>query len=200
MFCQCYFNMNPGGHHEHGAMKHYCRANNAYKVNHGHFGNVKLDGAKFWVAADLGGEFDDGELEWAVLTYDKATTKEQRDAIATIASRLFPFRWKSFKTGEGSISWTASKGTAHALLDGGTSGEVQLRQAPTANNASEPVVLKNLKYWGATSNDGFILMPNVVEAWRVGDKAFEYKGTNGFMLTLDIDSKTAPPAAAASGQ
>jgi hypothetical protein len=28
-----------------------------------------------------------------------------------------------------------------------------------------------------------------VEAYRVGPKAFEYKGTNGFMLTLDINSK-----------
>jgi hypothetical protein len=33
------------------------------------------------------------------------------------------------------------------------------------------------------------MMPNVVEAYRVGPKAFEYKGTNGFMLTLDISSK-----------
>jgi hypothetical protein len=39
-------------------------------------------------------------------------------------------------------------------------------------------------------------MPNVLEAYRVGDKAFEFKGTNGFMLTLDVDSKTAPPAPA----
>jgi hypothetical protein len=31
-------------------------------------------------------------------------------------------------------------------------------------------------------------MPNEVEAYRVGDKAFEYKGTNGFMITIDIAS------------
>ena len=28
----------------------------------------------------------------------------------------------------------------------------------------------------------------------LSDKAFEFKGTNGFMITVDIDSKTAPPA------
>jgi hypothetical protein len=28
-----------------------------------------------------------------------------------------------------------------------------------------------------------------VEAWRAGDKAFEFKGTNGFMITFDISSK-----------
>ena len=60
-----------------------------------------------------------------------------------------------------------------------------------------PVVIKNLKYFGAPRNDGFIMMPNVVEAYRKGPKAYEFKGTNGFMFTVDIDSKTAPPPAGA---
>ena len=54
---------------------------------------------------------------------------------------------------------------------------------------NEPVVIKNLRYFGAPRNDGFIMMPNTVEAYRVGDNAFEYKGTNGFMITFDINSK-----------
>ena len=53
----------------------------------------------------------------------------------------------------------------------------------------EPTVIKNLKYFGAARNDGFILMPNVVEAYRVGAKPFEHKGTNGFMITVDMTSK-----------
>jgi hypothetical protein len=52
-------------------------------------------------------------------------------------------------------------------------------------------VIKNLKYWGAPRNNGFVLMPNEVEAYRVGDKPFEFKGTNGFMITFDINSKDA---------
>jgi hypothetical protein len=32
-------------------------------------------------------------------------------------------------------------------------------------------------------------MPNEVEAYRVGPNAFEFKNTNGFMLTLDMSSK-----------
>jgi hypothetical protein len=28
-----------------------------------------------------------------------------------------------------------------------------------------------------------------VEAYRIGDKPFEFKGTNGFMITFDIASK-----------
>jgi hypothetical protein len=50
-------------------------------------------------------------------------------------------------------------------------------------------VIKNLKYFGVPRNEGFIMMPNEVEAYRLGDKAFEYKGTNGFMITIDIGSR-----------
>ena len=50
----------------------------------------------------------------------------------------------------------------------------------------DPIVIKNLKYWGVPRNDGFLMMPNEVEAYRAGDKPFEFKGTNGFMITIDI--------------
>ena len=200
MFCPCYFNTKPSAHDEHaGGSKHFCRANNAYKINSGRYGDVKLDGARFWIATDLGGDFSKGEMDWAIVYFDKAVTQEQRDGIKEITSHLFPVKWKSFKTAEGEIIWNYDgKGEAHALLDGGKSGEVHLKATVNASSPGDPVVIKNLKYWGARSNDGFVLMPNLVEAYRVGDKAFEYKGSNGFMLTLDIDSKTAAPAATAS--
>ena len=57
------------------------------------------------------------------------------------------------------------------------------------SNTPMPPVIKNLRYWGAPRNDGFVLMPNEVQAYRVGPKAYESKGTNGFMLTLDMNSK-----------
>ena len=95
MFCQCYFNRQPSGHagHEgHGgqAAKHFCRANLAYKINKGHHGATRLDGAKFWVATDLGEDFGDGELDWAVLYFDKTLTPAQRDAIGVVAGRSSP--------------------------------------------------------------------------------------------------------------
>ena len=49
--------------------------------------------------------------------------------------------------------------------------------------------------WNGGRNDGFVLMPNEVEAYRLGDNAFEFKGTNGFMITVDIASKDASSAA-----
>jgi hypothetical protein len=196
MFCQCYFNPAPAGHapaagHEGHGAEHFCRANNAYKVNKGHYGATRLDGAKFWIASDLGADFADGEMDWAVLYFDKSLTPAQREGIGAIAARVFPVKWKSFQTAEASIDkWEFTRDEAHALLDGGRSGEVRLKRFPGMTD--DPVVVKNLRYWGAPRNDGFVMMPNVVEAYRVGPKKFEYKGTNGFMLTLDISSKDFP--------
>jgi hypothetical protein len=42
--------------------------NNAFKVNHGSYGSVKLDGAKFWLGGDLGGDFRKGEIAGASRT------------------------------------------------------------------------------------------------------------------------------------
>jgi hypothetical protein len=189
MFCQCYFNTKPAAHHDHGeGGKHYCRANIAYRVNRGHKGAVALDGAKFWLASDLGGDFSQGKMEWSVLTFDKTLSQAQRDALLEIVGKLFPVQWNSFKTAEGSIdTWKFDKDTAVATLDGGQTGEIRLKRFPGLT--SEPIVIKNLPYWGAPRNDGFVLMPNEVEAYRVGPNAFEYKGTNGFMITVDYTSK-----------
>ena len=50
-------------------------------------------------------------------------------------------------------------------------------------------MIRNLPYWGAKRNDGFVMMPNDVEAYRTGPNAFEFKGSNGFMITVDMNSK-----------
>jgi len=201
LFCQCYFNTAPAGHsmaggHEHagGVAKHFCRANNAYRINKGHYGATSLDGAKFWIATDLGDDFADGEMDWAVLYFDRKLTAEQKAGIGAIVAHLFPVKWKSLTTAEGNIDkWEFTNDAAVALLDGGKTGEVRLKRLQGMTN--DPVVLRNVRYWGAPRNDGFILMPNEVEAYRVGPKAFEFKGTNGFMLTLDMSSKDVAPAA-----
>jgi hypothetical protein len=192
MFCQCYFNSQPAAHGDHHAhadgAKHFCRANLAYHVNKGHHGGTSLDGAKFWVVTDLGDDFSKGEMEWAVLYFDKTLTPAQREAIGVVAGHLFPVKWKSFQTAEGTIDeWKFDRDGAHALLDGGKTAEVRLHRF--AGMTSDPVVIRNLKYWAAPRNDGFVLMPNDVEAYRSGPNAFEFKGTNGFMITLDLNSK-----------
>jgi hypothetical protein len=201
MFCQCYFDTKPaahggaghGEHAGHGAMagKHFCKFNNAIKVNSGKYGDTKLDGAKFWVAGDLGDEFSDGEMEWAVLHFDPSVTKEQREGIQAALAHLYPVKWKSFTVGQDKpIEWTATRDRAEAKLDGGKTAQVTLKK--NQGMSDEPIVIKNLKYWGAPRNDGFVLMQNEVEALRQvpeGQEPFEFKGSNGFMITFDINSK-----------
>ena len=193
MFCQCYFAAAPAGHggHEGMAEEHFCRFNNAMKVNRGSYNGVNLAGAKFWVAGDLGGDFSQGQMDWAVVTFDPSVTPAQRDGIKEILGHVYPVKWNSFTVApDAPMTWEHAMGskTARATLDGGKTAEVVLTNSV---NTSGPgtAVIKNLKYWGAPRNDGFVLMPNEVEAYHSGEKPFEYKGTNGFMITFDITSK-----------
>lgn len=195
MFCQCYFNTKPAAHagHHGGASEHFCRANLAHRINKGHYGPTKLDGVKFWVVDDLGGDFSQGQMDWAVIYFDRAMTPAQREAVTAIMNKVFPVKWNSFKTAEGVIDkWEYTNDAAHATLDGGKTAEVKLVRVQGNTNA--PVVVSNLRYWGVPRHDGFVLMPNEVQAYRTGPKAFEYKGTNGFMITWDMSSKDVPAA------
>src|SRR5439155_4924945 len=159
---QCYFNTEPAAHAEgehagHGGGKHYCKFNNAIRVNHGNYGATKLDGAKFWVSGDLGGDFSKGQMDWAVLTFDPSVTKAQRDGIVAALGKLFPVKWNSFKVADdATIAWSANKDMASAQLANGKEGEVILSRPQ--GNTDDPIVISNLKYWGAKRNDGLILM------------------------------------------
>ena len=190
-FCMCYFNSHPAAHHENGETKHYCKFNNAYKVNAGHYGATDLTGTKFWLTGDLGGDFSSGQMDWVIATFDKGTTAEQRQALGDILGHVFPVKWKSFQAGEGNIAWTADKDHAHATLDGGKTAEIKLTRFQGMTD--EPAVLKNVRYWGTPRNDGFVMMPNEIETYREGANAFGFKDTNGFMLTFDMNSHDLTP-------
>jgi hypothetical protein len=187
MFCPCYFSTVPSAH-GHGAMaEHFCRFNMGYRVDDGQFGNTSLRGIRFWIAGDLGADFSKG-ANWAEITFDPAVTKDQRAAITTIVPNVYPVTWKEFTLGtDAPIEWNATTERAVARLGGGKAAEVVLRKNP--GMTADPVVISNLRYFGAPRNTGFVLMPNEIEAYRVGKHPFEYKGTNGFMITYDITSK-----------
>lgn len=188
MFCPCYFSTIPSGHGHGSTAEHYCRFNMGYRIDKGTFRGVSLAGAKLWIAGDLGADFSKG-AEWAEITFEPSVTKAQRDALTTILPHSYPVTWKSFTIGKDApIDWQFTNERAVARLDGGKAAEVVLIHAPTGMT-KEPVVIKNLKYFGVPRNTGFVLMPNEVNAYRVGAKPFESKGTNGFMITYDITSK-----------
>lgn len=187
MFCPCYFSTVPSAH-GHGAMaEHFCRFNMGYRVNDGQFGGTSLRGIRFWIAGDLGADFSKG-ANWAEITFDPAVTKEQRTAVTTIVPNVYPVTWKAFTMGaDAPVEWNATPERAVARLNGGKAAEVILKKNP--GMTADPVVISNLRYFGAPRNTGFILMPNEIEAYRVGKHPFEFKGTNGFMITYDITSK-----------
>ena len=118
-------------------------------------------------------------------------TPAQREGIKAVLAHLYPVQWSSFTVADDKpMEWNATRDHAEARLDGGKAAEVVLKKNQGMND--EPIVIKNLKYWGAPRNDGFVLMQNEVEALRAapnGQQPFEYKGSNGFMITFDINSK-----------
>lgn len=186
MFCPCYFNTSPAGTHEHGP-EHFCKFNMAYKVNKGHHGDTDLSGVKFWVAGDLGDSWEDGITEWAIVTFAKGTTDAQKAGVTTALGHIFPVKWKSFEVAEDAeIEWAASDERAEAKLAGGDNAHVILNKWQGMDG--ETGVLSNIAYFGAPRNDGFRMMPNEIETWKVGDRAFEFSGTTGFMVTVDMSS------------
>lgn len=153
LFCTCYFGPS--------ADEHMCEFDNVYKFRPGsHYGDVDLSGQKVWVAGDLGGEWHKKPgpgmpTKWAVVTFDKASSPEQRKAIGEVLGIVFPVKWAKFSTREDSISFSDTGNTAEAKM---ASGYAAIKLDKTAGpDKKSPTVVKNLQYWFSNANDGFVL-------------------------------------------
>jgi uncharacterized protein DUF1326 len=194
LFCPTYFGTKPAAHPEglNGEAKYYCRFNTAFLVKSGTFGKTKLEGIRFWMAGDRGEDHARGQMDWAALIFDKSMSQEQREAISAIVGFLYPVQFKTVSLSEGDIQWIGGTETVSATLDGGKTAEIRLKRFPSLS-ATEPVLLKNLRYWGAPRNDGFAVMQAELDAYRVGFRPFEARDSTGFTTTIDITSKDALP-------
>lgn len=188
MFCQCYFNTHPALHKtDHGA-EHFCKFNMAYLINEGYHEDTDLSGVKFWIAGDLGDSWKDGTTEWAVITFQKGTTEAQKAGVSAALSHIFPVTWKSFVVAkDADIEWSANEDRAEAKLAGGANAHIILNK--WQGIGGETGMLTNIAYMGSPRNTGFKMMPNEIQAYKIGEKAFEFKGTTGFMITVDMASK-----------
>lgn len=193
-FCQCYFNDRPALHEagkegrpaEH-AMR-VCRFSNAFQVEKGTYNRTSLNGLKFWMAGDLGGDFGAGQLDWAVLHFEPSATPQQREAAQAIVHTIFAAKWNSFTLGpDAKIDWQKTADGAEAKLEGGRIAEVALKT--TRGSDDKPVVLQNVKFWAAPRNNGFEVMTNETEAYRQGNHPFEFHHTNGFFTRIEMSSK-----------
>jgi hypothetical protein len=187
LLCPCIFGspatVGSAATHQH-AGRRSCFFNAAFRVNKGHHGKVKLDGLKFWFAGDK------GDARTVELTFEPSTTKEQRLAIRVFLSHFLPLKWESFTEGpDAKIDWKAEAVRAEAKLDGGKAAEVVLTRYSGATGEGTSVI-RNMRYFAATRNDGFNILPVEHLAYRRGPKPapFEFKGTSGWTLTIDMNS------------
>jgi hypothetical protein len=188
-FCQCYFTGQPAVHEAvaDGHAMRFCRFNNAFRVAKGRYGDTNLDGMKFWMAGDLGGDFSKGQMDWAVLRFEPSATPQQRQAAEAIVHSIFTVKWNSFTTGaDAKIDWQLTDDAAVARLNDGKSAEIELKQNRDASG--KPVIIQNIQFWAAPTNSGARVMMNEVEAYRDGDKPYEFKKTNGFFTSITMSS------------
>jgi hypothetical protein len=187
LLCPCIFGstaeVGTVGTHKHDGMT-FCYFNAAFLVNKGNYGKTKLDGMKFWFAGDK------GDAKTVELTFEPSATNEQREGVRVFLSHFLPQHWASLTEGpDANINWTASATHAEAKLDGGKAAEVVMSRFSGATGKGTTVI-KNLKYFAATRNDGFNIMPVDQLAYRRGPKPapFEFRGTSGWTITIDMDS------------
>ena len=195
LFCTCYFGPS--------ADEHMCQFNNVYKFRKGsHYGGVDLSNQLLWLTGDLGGEWHKKPgpgmpAAWAVATFDKSSTPEQRKALGEVAKVVFPVTWKEFSAREDSISWHDDAKMSHAKMASGTA-EITLDKTSTLRpDKSEPTVVKNLQYWFSNSNDGFVLAHSTHNFKGEGTK-FSHEKRNGFNIAWTAKGDIKPAAAKAA--
>jgi hypothetical protein len=191
MFCPCYFNTRSTHHHE----GDYCRANLVLRTDKGYYKDTKLDGAKVWLATDLGSDWGTGKDSWVVIHYDPVVTPAQKAAFNDILGQLYPMKWEHADVDTAGFLWKVDTktGQAHAKMDNGK-GEVILERVQ-GNAEAHEVVVYNLKYWLAQSNNGFRMWKSKHEAFEGHGHNFSYDGTNGFLITIHFSGQAKAAAA-----
>ena len=188
LLCPCIFGspatVGSAATHQH-AGRRSCFFNAAFRVNEGHHGKVTLDGLKFWFAGDK------GDARTVELTFEPSATREQRAAVRLFMSRFLPLKWTSLTEGrDATIDWKAEAVRAEARLDGGKAAAVVLTRYSGATGEGTTVI-RNMRYFAATRNDGFNILPSEHITYRRGPTPapFEFKGTSGWTITIDMNSR-----------
>jgi hypothetical protein len=191
MFCPCYYNTRSTHHHE----GDYCRANLVLRTDKGYYKQTKLDGAKVWIASDLGSDWSTGKDSWVAIHYDPSVTPDQKAALNDILGQLYPIKWQKADVDSSAFTWTVDTktGQAHAKMNNGK-GEVILERVK-GDDPNHEVVVHNLKYWLAQSNDGFRMWKSKHEAFEGNGHNFSYDGTNGFLITIHFSGQAKPAGA-----
>ena len=102
------------------------------------------------------------------MTFDPSDTPEQRAALSDILGQLYPFKSEKAATDTAAFSWTVDEktGEAHAKMNNGK-GEVALERV-AGTSPQQEIVIPNLKYWQAQSNNGFRVENERGKLFRTG--------------------------------
>ncbi|MGH9860299.1 MAG: DUF1326 domain-containing protein [Candidatus Acidiferrales bacterium] len=185
MFCPCYFNDHAKMH----GNRHFCEFNMAIRVDEGHYKSTKLDGVKVWLTGDLGDEWSKGKAGWLIVNFDPAVTEAQQAAMKDILFQLYPLEWTVLGVDTKPIQWNIDRATGVAAAKlGNGEGEVVL-QRYKGENPKKDIAMTNVKYWGAQSNDGFLMWKNKRHFYEGHGKKLDYSGTNGFLVTIHFSGQ-----------
>jgi hypothetical protein len=186
LFCPCYFNK----HAEHPS----CEFNMAVTVREGHSGPTSLAGAKYWLTGDLGDKWGtEKKAPWVIVTFDPYTTKAQRDALAPMILKTYGLDWADLKIQEAPIEISHAGDIVEAKLAGGQMAYMKLKREPGADGRG--VVLKNVKYFDASTNEGFDMYKSIEHRADVGGRKFSYSDRNAFLITIVSQEPSGPHAA-----
>jgi hypothetical protein len=133
---------------------------------------------------NLGANFGSGEIEGIVFTFEPSATQAQVDAATKVLTHIYPMKPKQVVVARAPILWEKQGKTAHAKLGNGE-GEVFLTQVSGPNG--RPVVINNLKYWGADRNKGFNLYKSV-HHYKGHGYDYSFKDANGFTIEIEAGS------------
>ena len=185
LFCPCYFN----DHASHqGTGEHKCNFNNVAKVVIGKHGDVDLTGVKVWLSGDLGADWaTKGQADWLVATFEPKTSKEQKDGVMAILTKIYPVKWKDVQMDSSDITWKIAPDgkTAYAKLANGK-GEVKLTRFGGAD-AEKAAQISNVRYFAATWNSPFSLYYSD-HYYKGAGKSYQLHHANGFTITVEASS------------
>jgi hypothetical protein len=122
------------------------------------------------------------------LTYDPATTQAQRDALTPMIVKTYGREWAEVSILEAPIEINRTKDIAEARLDGGKLASMKLQRIPGVDGSG--VVLKNVAYFDAAGNDGFVMYKSLEHRADIAGHKFSYSGKNAFLIS--ITSREAP--------
>lgn len=167
--CPCFFGTKP--------TEGYCQGASLIEIEHGHHGDVKLDGTSLVVAYHVG--------QWTRIYVGEGATEEQARAVAAVLPKALPFLGKGpiesvetvplivERSGDRVKYSVAATTVELALVEGADGQPIRLENLP-AKGAPFPKLRDHTQY------------KSIHLDHDSGDHKFSWSGRNGFSSKLDL--------------